>query len=78
MCCGPQRVCRYCYQSCGSRAQGCGRCDWTTCYDDAAFTEAILDSIEADYCIDTKRVFAAGYSNGGMMAYEPKRPHELV
>eukprot|EP00035_Acanthoeca_spectabilis_P034246 m.27910 g.27910 ORF g.27910 m.27910 type:complete len:354 (+) comp6488_c0_seq1:84-1145(+) len=64
------RTTGYCYQSCAKRPQGCGRCDWTSCYDDAEFTETILDSIESDYCIDSKRIFATGYSNGGIMAYE--------
>lgn len=60
----------YCYESCARRPQGCGRCDWTSCYDDADFVEAILDKIESSYCVDKQRVYATGYSNGGMMTYE--------
>jgi len=60
----------YCYTSCDRRPQGCGRCDWTTCYNDGDFVEAILDTIEQSYCVNTKMVYATGYSNGGMMAYE--------
>jgi predicted esterase len=36
---------------------------------DGVFTETILDAIEANYCVDLKRVFASGFSNGGMFAY---------
>jgi len=60
----------YCYTSCQNRQQGCGKCDWTTCADDGLFTAAILDKIESEYCVDTDRIFATGYSNGGMMVYE--------
>ena len=64
------RTTGYCYKSCQARPQGCGQCDWTSCADDGAFTAAILDHLEKTYCIDTARVFATGYSNGGMMVYE--------
>ncbi len=37
--------------------------------DDVAFTRALVARIEADACIDKKRVFATGLSNGGHMAY---------
>lgn len=63
----------YCYMSCNQRPQGCGRCDWTSCYNDVQFTEEILDALEANYCVDTARVYATGYSNGGIMAYEAGR-----
>ncbi len=36
--------------------------------DDVAFTGALLDKVEADYNINTKKVFVVGLSNGGMMA----------
>ena len=35
---------------------------------DIVFTEALLDHLEAEYCIDTDRVFATGHSWGGDMA----------
>ena len=35
---------------------------------DIAFTGAILDLLEASYCVDTDRVFATGHSWGGDMA----------
>lgn len=37
--------------------------------DDVAFISALIDELTASYSIDTTRVFAAGHSNGGMMAY---------
>ena len=37
--------------------------------DDLGFTEAMLTEISTNYTIDPQRVYAAGYSNGGMMAY---------
>lgn len=35
---------------------------------DVAFTSALLDDLEANYCIDRSRVFATGHSWGGDMA----------
>jgi polyhydroxybutyrate depolymerase len=35
---------------------------------DVQFTEDLLDSLESRLCIDPKRVFAAGFSNGGMFS----------
>ena len=37
--------------------------------DDVAFTSAMLDRLEADLCIDTRRVYATGMSNGGFMSH---------
>jgi len=37
--------------------------------DDLGFVEAIIDDISSNYNIDSERVYATGYSNGGMMAY---------
>jgi polyhydroxybutyrate depolymerase len=36
--------------------------------DDVAFVTALLDRLEAQYCVDLDRVYAAGMSNGGGMA----------
>ncbi len=36
--------------------------------EDLVFTEALLDWVEANYCVDTERVFATGHSWGGDMA----------
>lgn len=35
--------------------------------DDVAFTSDILDKVEAEYCIDTQRIFGTGKSQGGNM-----------
>ena len=37
--------------------------------DEAAFVRAMLDTLEAAYAVDAKRVYATGLSNGGMMTY---------
>ena len=37
--------------------------------DDVVYTSAVLDDLAALTAIDTRRVFACGYSNGGMMSY---------
>lgn len=34
--------------------------------DDVAFIDALLDKLERQLCIDTQRVYAAGFSNGAM------------
>lgn len=35
---------------------------------DTAFVRALLDAIERERCIDRRRVFATGFSNGGFLA----------
>lgn len=37
--------------------------------DETAFVRALLDTLEATYSVDPKRVYAIGLSNGGMMAH---------
>lgn len=37
--------------------------------DDVGFTRAMLDRLEAALCIDSKRVYATGLSNGGFMVH---------
>lgn len=37
--------------------------------DEVAFMRAMLDSLQASLRVDPRRVYAAGISNGGMMAY---------
>jgi polyhydroxybutyrate depolymerase len=37
--------------------------------DDVAFVRAIITNLTTDACIDTKRVYASGCSNGGAMSY---------
>lgn len=42
---------------------------WTDSVDDIGFTKALLDRLEKDYCIDPKRVYATGMSNGGFFSH---------
>jgi polyhydroxybutyrate depolymerase len=37
--------------------------------DDVGFLTAVLDRVEAEACVDKRRVFFTGMSNGGMMSY---------
>jgi polyhydroxybutyrate depolymerase len=37
--------------------------------DDLGFVESMINEISSQYNIDMERIYAAGYSNGGMMAY---------
>ena len=36
--------------------------------DDTAFVGSLLDRLEADFCVDTTRIYAVGHSNGGFLA----------
>jgi polyhydroxybutyrate depolymerase len=44
-------------------------CDWCTCYDDVGFIAALLDELEAAFCLDLNRVYATGISNGAMFVH---------
>jgi polyhydroxybutyrate depolymerase len=37
--------------------------------DDVAFVDAMIDHLGADACVDARRVFSTGYSNGAMLSY---------
>lgn len=37
--------------------------------EDEAFTRAMLDYLETEYCVDASRVFATGFSYGGSMSF---------
>ena len=37
--------------------------------DDLGFVESMISEISSQYNLDMERIYAAGYSNGGMMAY---------
>ena len=41
-----------------------------TSHDDVFFIEAIIDTLSNDYFIDNDRVYACGYSEGGIFSYE--------
>ncbi|MEE4260372.1 MAG: prolyl oligopeptidase family serine peptidase, partial [Bacteroidales bacterium] len=44
---------------------------WTigSTVDDIGFVEALIDSVGADYNIDSTRIYATGMSNGGFMSF---------
>ena len=60
-----------CYSSCGGG--DCSylenSCDWTSCHDDIAFTEAVLTQLLSAYCVDTEQIHMSGISNGGMFIW---------
>jgi polyhydroxybutyrate depolymerase len=37
--------------------------------EDVQFVRDMLDRLATDYCVDPKRVFSAGFSNGGMLSH---------
>jgi polyhydroxybutyrate depolymerase len=37
--------------------------------DDVGFVRDLLDALSAEYCVDAKRVFSVGFSNGGMLSH---------
>jgi polyhydroxybutyrate depolymerase len=37
--------------------------------DDVGFVRALLDAVKKSVCIDTHRIYSAGFSNGGRMSY---------
>lgn len=54
-----------CPPECGT----CGPCNWCSCHDDVGYIAALIDHLSAELCLDTDRVFASGYSNGGMFVH---------
>lgn len=44
-------------------------CTRSRAVDDIGFAKAIVEQVASQGCIDRKRVYATGYSNGGGMAY---------
>jgi hypothetical protein len=40
------------------------------CVDDVAFVDALLDTLSETYCLDLDRLYATGFSNGGMFAWQ--------
>jgi polyhydroxybutyrate depolymerase len=45
-----------------------GTVDDASLADDVGFTMELLDRVEAELCVDRSRIFASGWSNGGMFA----------
>ncbi len=50
-------------------AGDCCGTSWTDSVDDVGFVKDLLARLERDYCVDPKRVYATGFSNGGFLAY---------
>ncbi len=46
-------------------------CGFSTLFhtDDVGFVRAVIDAIAREYCVDARRIFATGMSNGGFMAH---------
>ncbi|MDH3531589.1 MAG: hypothetical protein OEO82_01595 [Gammaproteobacteria bacterium] len=53
-----------CPPECGE----CARCGWTSCHDDSGFFGRMLDAIQAEFPVDSDRIYVLGVSAGGMMA----------
>jgi polyhydroxybutyrate depolymerase len=47
----------------------CGKPAWTANTDDVGFAREIVKLLSVEYCVDPKRVYSAGFSNGGFMSY---------
>lgn len=43
--------------------------------DDSAYLEGLIEEIEKTYCVDKKRIFLVGHSNGGFMSYRMACDH---
>ncbi|HET7540860.1 MAG TPA: prolyl oligopeptidase family serine peptidase [Polyangiaceae bacterium] len=55
---------------CSGTGQGEGSCGWpNTNGTDMAFADALVKTLEDNFCIDTNRIFATGWSYGGSMSY---------
>jgi polyhydroxybutyrate depolymerase len=50
-------------------AGACCGTAWLDAVDDVAFVDALLDALEADWCVDPARVYATGMSNGGFFSH---------
>jgi polyhydroxybutyrate depolymerase len=50
-------------------AGACCPPSWYGAVDDVKFTSDLIDQLESELCIDPKRVYASGFSNGGMMSH---------
>ena len=47
----------------------CGAPAWASDTDDLGLAREIVKTLSAQYCVDPKRVYSAGFSNGGFMSY---------
>lgn len=53
----------------GFNAGECCGASVTSKVDDLGFTRDMVSSISKEYCIDAKRIYSTGFSNGGFMSY---------
>jgi poly(3-hydroxybutyrate) depolymerase len=58
-------------QPCTGTGNGESNCGWPNINDeDMLLADAVVAQIEKNFCIDTNRIFATGWSYGGSMSYE--------
>ena len=56
---------------CSGTGNGESGCGWpNTSNSDLALADAVLAQVEQNFCIDTNRIFATGWSYGGSMSYK--------
>jgi poly(3-hydroxybutyrate) depolymerase len=56
---------------CSGTGNGESSCGWPNPNNsDLALADAVVAQIEENFCVDTKRIFATGWSYGGAMSYE--------
>lgn len=83
-----------CYQTCRAKAgaadrhachdpkraheSGHDRCHSSTCADDALYFEAVMQRVNEALCVDTRRAYVTGMSNGAMMAYAAAVRHSHI
>lgn len=53
-------------------------CGFGASVDDSSYLAAVIERVQADYVVDTQRVFLIGYSNGGFMSYRMACDHAEV
>lgn len=56
------------WQTCGVNA--CNPCWWTSCADDVGYALAVLDQVEANFCVRSDHIYATGFSGGGQFTFE--------
>jgi poly(3-hydroxybutyrate) depolymerase len=57
-----------CWDTC-SQCDAVNSCDVASCYDDEAFTRAMIQYVRDNYCLDEDSIHITGYSQGGMFSY---------
>jgi len=56
---------------CAGTGNGESSCGWPNPNDsDLALADAVVAQVEENFCVDTNRIFATGWSYGGAMSYE--------